>query len=145
MSITLQTDLRVNGESLKDTIPRIQSQINMLNTKVEDLRREFYTIQAQINNNRSTISYQSDIEANLHQLTNDFKVLSQEVSNLTAKVNMLERQLSQQLRPAMDEVFVIPNQKCGLEISEPNITIDEMFKNSLQTISELSEYINKLD
>ena len=145
MSITLQTDLRVNGESLKDTIPRIQSQINMLNTKVEDLRRGSYTIQAQINNNCSTKSYQSDIEANLHQLTNDFKVLSQEVSNLTTKVNMLEYEFNRQLRPAMDEVFVIPNQKCGLEISEPNITIDEMFKNSLQTISELSEYINKLD
>ena len=145
MSITLQTDLRVNGESLKDTIPRIQSQINMLNTKVEDLRKGSYTIQAQINNNRSTISYQSDIEANLHQLTNDFKVLSQEVSNLTAKVNELEYEFNRQLRPAMDEVFVIPNQKQGLEISEPNITIDEMFKNSLQTISELSEYINKLD
>ena len=79
------------------------------------------------------------------KLTNDFKVLSQEVSNLTAKVNMLEYEFNRQPRPAMDEVFVIPNQKCGLEISEPNITIDEMFKNSLQTISELSEYINKLD
>ena len=144
MSITLQTDLRVNGESLKDTIPRIQSQINLLNTKVEDLRRGSYTTQAQFNNYVAK-SQQSNIEANLHQLTNDFQVLSQEVQNLAAKVNMLEYELNKQFRPVMDEVFVIPNQKSNLEIFEPNMTAEEIFKNSLQTISELSEYINKID
>lgn len=81
----------------------------------------------------------------MHQLTNDFQVLSQEVQNLAAKVNMLEYELNKQFRPVMDEVFVIPNQKSNLEIFEPNMTAEEIFKNSLQTISELSEYINKID